>query len=70
MYEKLLGGSGVSDKARMNLQRIMDYDGKGQRPDYEEALRIIAESGLKGLLDRVAKYGAAGLPAVGAGVAL
>jgi hypothetical protein len=70
MYEKLLSGSGVSDKARMNLQRLYDYDGRGQRPDYEEALRVISESGLQGLLDRVLKYGPAGLPVVGAGVAL
>lgn len=69
MYEKLLSGSGVSDKARMNLQRLYDYDGRGQRPDYEEALRVISESGLQGLLDRVLKYGPAGLPAVGVGVA-
>ena len=61
-YERILDSQSISDKAKANLDRLMEYGGKGQRPDYERLLKIVGEDKLRGLLDRVNKLGYQGLP--------
>lgn len=64
-YEKLLDSEGVAGKARENLNRLVKWGGKGQRPDYERLLKIVSEDKLRGLMSRVQKLGYQGLPAIG-----
>mgnify|MGYP003135512730 CR=1 FL=1 len=64
-FEKILDSEGVSKKAQANLDRLIEYGGKGQRKDYEELLKIVSKGKLRGLLKRIASSGYRGLPVVG-----
>ena len=67
-YERLLDNPTINAKA--NLERLIEYGGKGQRPDYERLLDILGEGGIRGLLarvklvGRVSRGGVSGLPVV------
>ena len=69
-YERLLDNPAINAKAKANLERLIEYGGKGQRPDYERLLDILGEGGLRGLLSRVKLFGGvsrggvSGLPVV------
>ena len=69
-YERILDSQVISDKAKANLDRLIEYGGKGQRPDYERLLKIIGEDKYRGLLDRVNKLGYQGLPVAAGAVGL
>lgn len=69
-FEKLLDSEGVSAKARANLERLIEFGGKGDRKDYENLLRIIGDDKLRGLMDRIQKLGYSGLPAIGGAAVL
>lgn len=62
--ERLLDSPSARQKAAQNLQRLREFGGLGDRPDYEAMLRIVATSGLRGLREHIRRYGPAGLPAV------
>jgi hypothetical protein len=62
MYERMLDNPGIAAKAQANLDRLTP-EMRTARPDYVQALQIISGGNLRGLLERVAKVGAAGLPA-------
>ena len=61
--ERLLDSPTVRRKAEENLQRLIEFGGRGQRPDYERMLGIVSMSGLRGLRDYIIRNGPAGLPA-------
>ena len=69
-YERLLDNPTINAKAKANLERLIEFGGKGQRPDYERLLDILGEGGLRGLLSRVKLFGGvsrggvSGLPVV------
>lgn len=62
--ERLLDSPSARQKAAQNLQRLREFGGLGDRPDYEAMLRVVATSGLRGLREHIRRYGPAGLPAV------
>lgn len=61
--ERLLDSPTVRRKAEENLQRLIEFGGRGQRRDYERMLGIVSMSGLRGLRDYIIRNGPAGLPA-------
>jgi len=63
-YERLLDSESIPKKARENLTRLIEFGGKGERPDYERLLKIVGEDKLRGLLKRIEQIGYQGLPAV------
>jgi hypothetical protein len=69
-YERLLDNPAITAKAKANLERLVEYGGKGQRPDYERLLDIVGDGGLRGLLSRIKLFGGSyrggvsGLPVV------
>ena len=69
-YERLLDNPAITAKAKANLERLIEYGGKGQRPDYERLLDIVGDGGLRGLLSRIKLFGGSyrggvsGLPVV------
>jgi hypothetical protein len=65
-YNRILDSEVIAGKARANLERLIEYGGKGNRTDGERLLKIVGEDKLRGLLDRVTKLGYGGLPAIGA----
>ena len=68
-YENLVNSKGVQIKAQKNLARYQKWLGKlgdKQRDDYVKLLEIVGKDKLKGLVNYVKKYGAAGLPAIAA----
>jgi hypothetical protein len=65
-YNRILDSEVIAGKARANLERLIEYGGKGNRTDGELLLKIVGEDKLRGLLDRVTKLGYRGLPAIGA----
>ena len=56
-YERLLDNPAITAKAKANLERLVEYGGKGQRPDYERLLDIVGDGGLRGLLSRIKLFG-------------
>ena len=60
----------VKDRAAANIQKMKETGGWESRPDIMKTMKILAESGYKGLREHVKEYGSSGLMSVGGLTAL